>query len=235
MKNICKELVTIVIPCKNEGIVIENCIDFISKQVDINDTRIIIADSSTQEYSRNIVLHLPKKYKNILNIEIVEGGYPSIARLNGSKLVKTPYILFIDADMELHDISVVRDTVLLKKMLVSVPVHTDSKYNWVFRIFDTCQKWSIKMGIPFAIGGYQLWNTKYYWSLGGYNPEHIFAEDFTLSKLSSELIIHQTNGVYTSSRRFESKGVFYMLWVMFLSFLNKNNDDFFKKSHGYWS
>lgn len=235
MKNVCKDLVTIVIPCKNEKLNISNCIQFISNQVGIEGTRILIADSSTEEYSRNIVLNLPKKYKNVLNIEIIDGGYPATARLNGSKLVKTPYILFLDADMELHDISVIQDTVLLKRQLVTVPIHTETKYNWVFRLFDNSQRWSIKLGIPFAIGGFQLWDTEYYWSLGGYNPEHIFAEDFALSKKSESLHIHSTNGVYTSPRRFENKGVLYMLWVMFLSFLNRNDDNFFKKSHNYWN
>jgi glycosyltransferase involved in cell wall biosynthesis len=234
MKNICKDLVTIVIPCKNEKTTISTCIELISKQVYIDGTTVIIADSSTEEYSKNIVKSLPKKYKNVLDIKIIEGGYPATARLNGSKLVKTPHVLFLDADMELHDISVILDTVLIRRKLVTVPIRTDYKYNWIFRLFDYQQNWSIKLGIPFAVGAFQLWNTDYYWSLGGYDPEHIFAEDFALSKKSSDMYIHNTNGVYTSPRRFENKGVFYMAWILMLSYFNRNDNEFFKKSHGYW-
>jgi len=229
------ELITIIIPCKDEKYNIAKCIHSISNQLNIHNTKIIIADSSTTHYSKCILDKLPHKYKNTLNISIIDGGYPSEARLNASKLVTTPFILFLDADMELYDKSVIQDCIILNKDLVTVPINTDKHYNWIFRFFDWNQMMSIKFGIPFAVGAFQLWNTEYYWSLGGYDKDHIFAEDFALTKKSKTMYIHKTNGVYTSPRRFQSKGVFYMIRVFLLSFINRNNDEFFKKHHNYWN
>jgi len=37
------------------------------------------------------------EFKYSLNIEVIKGGFPAKARLEGSKLATTPYILFLDA------------------------------------------------------------------------------------------------------------------------------------------
>ena len=39
---------------------------------------------------------------------------------------------------------------------------------------------------------------------------------------------------YTSSRRFEKKGVWYMVKLMLGSWLNKNNLNWFKHDNNYW-
>ena len=46
-----KELLTIVIPCKNEKDNIYECVSFIAKQIGIAGTRIIIADTSDEGVS----------------------------------------------------------------------------------------------------------------------------------------------------------------------------------------
>ena len=60
-------------------------------------------------------------------------------------------------------------------------------------------------------------------------------KDFHLSsKIKSKKfkIINKT--VYTPSRRLKNKGLFYMGKLMFKCWLNRNNDDFFKKDYNYW-
>ena len=68
------------------------------------------------------------------------------------------------------------------KELITVPFYTDYPYKWVFRLFDLIQFKSTMLGTPFAVGGFQLWNTNAYWRLGGYNEEELFAEDYSLSQ-----------------------------------------------------
>ena len=46
-----KDRLTIVIPCKNEGVNIYECLGFISKQRGIAGTRVIISDNSDNEES----------------------------------------------------------------------------------------------------------------------------------------------------------------------------------------
>jgi len=232
-----KDILTIVIPCKNEKINIYECLEFISKQKNIKGVKVIIADISNEEESLHWLYKAKYDFMNILEIKIIEGGFPAKGRLEGSKLVTTPYILFLDADMILIKPDVLFSISQYKKDLVSVTICTEKKWNWVFKIFYIFQVLSIKLKTPFAVGGFQYWNTKKYWELGGYDPLDLFAEDYRLSSKCdpNNFLIHKTNGVYTSSRRFENKGILYMFLIMVKSYLNRNNPDFFKKHHNYWN
>jgi len=96
-----KDILTIVIPCKNEGINIYDCLGLICMQKNIDSTRIIIADNSDEEESMWWLWRTEMDFKYSVNIEIIKGGYPAKARLEGSKLVTTPYILFLDSDIML--------------------------------------------------------------------------------------------------------------------------------------
>ena len=229
-------LLTIVIPSKNEGRILYDCIYNISKQSNISGTKIIIADVSDDEKSLWFLWKLQSDFKYSLNIEVVEGGFPSQGRLNGSKLVSTPYVLFLDADIFLTNPIILTECLQYNKDLITVPFTTDKPYRWVFRMFDMFQSLSSFLGTPFAVGGFQLWKIETYWKLGGYNPEELFAEDYIISQKvkSKNFKVVNIKGTYTSSRRFKSKGILWMFYIMLKSYFNRNNPEFFKKSHGYW-
>jgi glycosyltransferase involved in cell wall biosynthesis len=229
-------LLTIIIPSKNEGRTLYDCIYNISKQTNIAGVRIIISDVSDTYDSLFYIRDLQRDFKYSLNIEVIKGGYPSEGRLNGSMLVSTPYMLFLDADIFLTNPNILMECIRYKKDLVTVPFHTDYPYRWVFRMFDMFQSISSLLGTPFAVGGFQLWNTETYWSVGGYNPEELFAEDYSISQKVNpkEFKVVRVKGIYTSSRRFKKKGVLWMFGIMIKSYLNRKNPEFFKKSHGYW-
>jgi glycosyltransferase involved in cell wall biosynthesis len=227
---------TIVIPCKNEGINIYDCLGFICKQKGIGNTRVIIADSSDDKESLYWLYKAKTDFKYSLNIEVIKGGYPAKARLKGSKLVDTPYILFLDADVMLLDNKLFYNILSFNLDLLTVPFQTEKGWNWVFRIFDLFQNLSIKLGTPFAVGGFQYWNTQTYWELGGYKEDELFAEDYSLSSKvkPKKFWIHGSNGVFTSARRFKKKGIGYMFWIIIKSYINRNNPEFFKHHHNYW-
>jgi glycosyltransferase involved in cell wall biosynthesis len=231
-----KDKITIVIPSKNESRILYDCIYNISKQTDISGTRIIIADVSDNEESLQYIRRLESDFKYSLNIEVIKGGYPSQGRLAGSLLVKTPYVLFLDADIFLTNKDILMECMKYQKDLITVPFYTDYPYRWVFRMFDMFQTISSLLGTPFAVGGFQLWNTETYWKVGGYNPEELFAEDYSISQKvkSKNFKVVKVKGTYTSSRRFKSKGVLWMFYIMIKSHLNRNNPKFFLQTHGYW-
>ena len=232
-----KDRLTIIIPSKNEGKTLYDCIYYISKQKGILNTRIIIADSSDNKESLKWIEKIKVNYKSTpLNIHIIKGGYPSQGRLAGSLLVKTPYMLFLDADVFLKNPNTLIECTRYKKDLVTVPFYTDYPYRWVFRMFDMFQKLSTLLGTPFAVGGFQLWKTQSYWVLGGYNPEELFAEDYSISQKvnPNEFRVHKIKGTYTSSRRFKNKGVLWMFKIMIKSYINRKNPEFFKHHHNYW-
>ena len=232
-----KNNVTIVIPCRNEINYIGQTIHYINAQHNIRGTRIIIADVSDKKESLQWIEKIKVNYKTTpLDIQIIKGGYPSQGRLAGSLLVKTPYMLFLDADVFITNPNTLIECTRYNKDLITVPFYTDYPYRWVFRLFDIFQSISTLLKTPFAVGGFQLWRTQPYWIHGGYNPDELFAEDYSISQKvdPKEFKVHKIKGTYTSSRRFKNKGVLWMFRIMLKSYFNRNNPEFFKKSHGDW-
>jgi glycosyltransferase involved in cell wall biosynthesis len=229
-----KEQITIVIPCKNERDNIYECVSFIAKQTGIAGTKVIIADVSDEPKSLKWIYYLEREFKYSLDIEIIKGGFPAKARLEGSKLVTTPYILFLDADIMLRDKSILKECLTYDTDLMTVPFQTEKGFNWIFRLFDIQQRISNWIGTPFAVGGFQLWKTEAYWKTGGYDETHLFAEDYWVSQKAESMKIHNTKGVWTSARRFKNKGFFYMFILSIKCYINRNNTSFFQKHHDYW-
>jgi hypothetical protein len=153
---------------------------------------------------------------------------------------ETPYTLFLDSDMIIKDNNFLNNILneITKKqgVLLTCKVRTiDNKFNNVYKTFDVIQKLH-KLTGPFALGGIMLFNTDSYFKLGGFNLNDKFAEDYNLSKkVKSKDFILSKNIIYTLSRRFKSKGIWFMTKLMFLSFINRNNQKFFEKTHSYWS
>lgn len=232
-----KDKITIVIPSKNESRTLYDCVYNISKQKGISKTRVIIADISDKEESLQWVKRTQLDFEYNLNIEVIEGGYPAYGRYIGGNMVTTPYVLFLDADVMIYDKTIILDTLNKTKHLTTVNFTTDHGFNWIYSMFFLLQKLMKLFGSSFAVGGFQLFRTDVYRYTGGYNPTHMFAEDYYVSnKIWSKLFtLHRTNGVYTSSRRFKNKGIFHMIFLMMKCWLNRNDPEFYKKSHGYWN
>ena len=224
---------TIVIPCKNEG---KGIIDVVKLILEQTDCKIIIADSSDDEGS----VLLLRKYTLIYpNIQVIEGGLPPIARNNGAKLVTTPYVLFLDADIYIYNPFLIEEcliTAIQENLdLVTCKFRTDKPYRWVFRMFDIIQ-WFSSFTKPFALGGFMLFKTETFNKLGGFNEEDKVAEDYRLSSKIKPKKFKVFNGyIYTPSRRFDKKGVWYMIKLMWRSWINQNNDEFFKHGQNYWN
>ena len=229
------KFLTIVIPCKNELKTIDTTLTLLNFQDNIDNVKVIISDSSTDETTYQLESRTNDKF----DLKIIEGGLPAKARNNGSRHVKTPYVLFIDSDMSLLDSKLL--TTVTRMMLqgdidlLTTKIRTtNGKYNYVFRTFDFIQKIS-KFISPFCLGGFMLFKTDTFNKLGGFDEEAKVAEDYLLSKQIKPnrfKIINTT--VFTPPRRFDNKGVLYMLKLMIKSFLNKNNKQFFSDDNTYW-
>ena len=80
-----------------------------------------------------------------------------------------------------------------------------------------------------------LFNTDKFMELGGFDEDAKVAEDYLLSKkVFSDKFKILNRTIFTPPRRFENKGVMYMLRLMLSSFFNKNNKDYFTSDQGYW-
>lgn len=234
-----EELVTIVIPCKNEKEIILKTLDLLNYQKDIWRVKVIVCDASNDGVTKIDLIDRLEMNSDYFDLYLMEGGLPSVARNNGFKLVKTPYVLFMDADVFLLDPKVLLRSILkIKKYnldLVTVKFRSDNgRYNYVYKVFDFIQMIS-KWSTPFCLGGYMLVRSEAFKSIGGFDEEIKVAEDYMFSKqIKPKKFGRINNIVYTPPRRFENKGVWYMLQLMLSSFFNKNNKDYFTSDQGYW-
>jgi len=229
-----KDKLTIVIPSKNESDVIDITLTHLNEQKDIKGTRVIIADCSTDD-TRDIILS--GKYKN-LNIEVIDGGLPSIGRNKGAELCNTPYVLFLDADIFLTNLGTIRDTLITIEHnslhLVTTKFRCKGIYSSVFPVFEFFRDMVIDVA-PCAIGGYMLFDTLIFNEIGGFDNRDKVGEDFHISmKIHPHRFHVCPHKVYTTDRRFRKKGLLYMLKIGWLGYKNKNNDKFFQDDHNYW-
>ena len=120
---------------------------------------------------------------------------------------------------------------------LDVVIVGDTKYKFpTEELAKEFQKYLTKFSTPFAVGGFMLFNLETFNSLGGFNPDDKFGEDYHLSsKIKPNKFYVADKIVYTTSRRFKNKGLFYMVKMMIKSWFNRNNDEFFTKEHNYWT
>src|SRR5436189_6480128 len=97
---------TIVIPAKNEAKLIPRLLTSLTKQdySKMSGTRVLVADANSTDGTPDIAM----SFRDRLNVSVIRGGMPSVGRNQGAAQADTPYVLFLDADIELADESLVR-------------------------------------------------------------------------------------------------------------------------------
>ena len=230
--------ITIVVPCKNEEDYIHHLLDALRLQY-IGDTRVIIADCSTDN-TRKVI----KDNSYSLNVEIIDGGPVSIAKNNGAKLVTTPYILFIDADVRFFNNNAIKDAVAImeSKQLDLVGLNIKSYDNDIratigFTIFNIINH-ILKYFSPFAIGAFMLTRRDKFEELGGFPEKTVTSEDYFLSRMYSTKKFRIAGHYFgQDSRRFKKMGYFGMATYLIKNFINRNNKKYWDNLDGskYWS
>ena len=230
--------ITIVVPCKNEENYIHHLLDALRQQ-DIGDTRIIIADCSTDN-TRQII----RDNSSLLNVEIIEGGPVSFAKNNGARLVTTPYILFIDADVRFFKNTVIKDAVneIVSNDLDLIGLNIkcydkDLRAIIGFTIFNIINH-ILKFFSPFAIGAFMLTRRDRFEEYGGFPEKTVTSEDYFLSRMYSPKKFKIANHYFgQDSRRFKKMGYFGMGWYLIKNFINRNNKAYWDRldSSKYWN
>ena len=230
--------ITIVVPCKNEENYIHHLLDSLRSQ-NIGDTRVIIADCST-DATRQVI----KDNSIGLNVEIIDGGPVSIAKNNGAKLVTTPYILFIDADVRFFKDTVIQDSVnkmeLKKLHLIGLNIKCydkDIRAKIGFTAFNLINH-TLKFFSPFAVGAFMLTRKDKFEEYGGFPENFSTSEDYFLSRKYSpkkfRIIKHHFG---QDSRRFRKMGYMGMAKYLTKNFINRNNKAYWDSldSSKYWN
>lgn len=236
-----KDKLTIVIPCKNEEKYIEKTITSIVRQHGIKGTRVIIADGFSKDKTRPKIITLRETFKDIIKIELVDGGTVSHARNYGSKLVKTKYVLFLDADSELISDSNITDNIkLMEKEKLDLTtckiksVGKDIRTSIAFKLFNIINR-IVSIKTPFAVGTYFLTRVDVFKKLGEFDVTLNHSEDYYLSKKYKPAKFRiSKHFIGQDDRRFKKMGYTGMAKLLIKGYFNRNNKSFFKKDVGYW-
>jgi glycosyltransferase involved in cell wall biosynthesis len=231
------EKITIVVPCKNEEKYIAHLLMHLRQQ-SIGNTRIIIADCSTDN-TREVI----EIMKGELNVEVIDGGPVSIAKNNGARLVTTPYILFIDADVRFFKDTVIQDAVGLIESknldLVGLNIRcydNDIRAKIGFTAFNVINH-TLKYFSPFAVGAFMLTRRDRFEEFGGFPENFSTSEDYFLSRKYSpqkfKIVRHYFG---QDSRRFKKMGYLGMGKYLVKNFVNRNNKAYWDRldSSKYW-
>ena len=230
--------ITIVVPCKNEQDYIHHLLDSLRSQ-NIGDTRIIIADCST-DYTRQVIQDNSWE----LNVEIIDGGPVSIAKNRGARLATTPYLLFIDADVRFFKYDVIRDAVHkiesndLDLVTLNIKCYdNDIRAKLGFSVFNTINH-TLKYFSPFAVGAFMLTRRDRFEEYGGFPEQLTTSEDYFLSRKYSvrkfKIVPHHFG---QDSRRFKRMGYMGMARYLVKNFINRNNKQYWDQldSSKYWN
>lgn len=236
-----KDKLTIVIPTYNEDRYIERTILSIVQQNNVKGLRVIVSDGFSTDKTRKNVNNLKEIFKDIINIELIDGGKVARGRNNGAKLVKTKYILFLDGDSPILDVNNLTYNVNLMNQkrlhLLTGKVKSvgkDPRTNIGFILFNLLNR-IISIKTPFAIGGYFMTRTDKFMEYGMFDETLNNSEDYHLSKQYNPKKFHISKMKYgQDDRRFKKMGYIGMLKLIFLNYIHRNNIEWFRRDVGYW-
>lgn len=230
---------TIIIPTKNEEAFLPLLLQSILQQIncDITSIPILICDSQSTDGTLEVI----KQYIELgLNIRIIAGGLPAIARNNGAKHAQTPFLLFLDADITLISSTLIHDALyrIEHKKLDLVTCYTSCNQDMRGQIlyqFHNIGMHIARLDAPFSTTMFMLIRRSVFEDIGGFDERAQHCEDMLLSRQiprSAFGILHSF--INTSSRRFKKEGYFGFLRMFILNAWNRNNTAYFYNDIGYW-
>jgi glycosyltransferase involved in cell wall biosynthesis len=181
-------------------------------------------------------------FRDRLLVEVIPGGLPSVGRNAGARLATTKFLLFLDADVELPEPTLLRRALwrMRRKNLHLATTNIacrdggffdDALYagnNFMQRIGSFTK--------PFATGMFMMFERDAFWTLGGFNERALFAEDYLLSKGIARLRFRIVRGrILTTNRRFQKLGHWPMVWLFIRTLMHSWDDEYFLRDQNYWT
>ena len=199
--------------------------------------KVFVADAG----STDDTVEIARSFGDRMDVTVIKGGTPSIGRNRGAQCCDSEFVLFLDADVELRDSTLLRRALVRMKSQRLHCLTVDiacAGGNWMDRFLYRASSHMQRLStwfMPFGTGMFLLFDRKRFTELGGFNERALFAEDFLLTKQVSPLRFAVLKGeVYTSNRRFRRTGHVRMVVLFFWTLLNSGNRSHFERDHGYW-
>jgi glycosyltransferase involved in cell wall biosynthesis len=201
------------------------------------DIRVFVADANSTDGTAEIARTFPARFP----VEVLPGGLPAVGRNAGAARATTPYVLFLDADVELRDPTLLRRavTAMQKRHLLCLTTNircidgsvADRLLYGGNNLVQKMSKWVA----PFATGMFMLFERAEFERLGGFDERALYAEDYLLSKQVARRRFAVIPGeVLTSNRRFQKMGHLHIAAMFLKTALNSGNPSYFLRDHGYW-
>ena len=230
---------TIVIPAKNEVAMLPRLLESLCRQdyAGMSETRVLVADAGSTDGTVEVAMG----FRDRLKVEVVAGGLPSVGRNVGARLATTKYVLFLDADVELPEPTLLRRALwrMERRGLHLATTNIACREGGFFDdLLYAGNNFMQRVGAlmkPFATGMFMLFDREAFWRLGGFNERALFAEDYLLSKGVARIRFRIVRGrVLTTNRRFQKLGYWRMVFMFFQTALHSWDDGYFLRDRGYW-
>ncbi len=230
---------TIVIPAKNEATLLPKLLTSLTRQdfPRMRNTKVYLADAGSTDGTPEIA----RSFVARLNLEVITGGLPAAGRNNGARLAVTPYVLFIDADIELADPTLIRRSLdkmrrrQLHCLTTNISCPQGSPLDRLLYWGNNLVQHLSRLNRPFSTGMFMLFDRARFEQLGGFHEGALFAEDYMLSKKVQPKCFGIVRGsIVTTNRRFRKMGHFRIVRLFLRTALNTWNDSFFLRDHKYW-
>jgi glycosyltransferase involved in cell wall biosynthesis len=203
----------------------------------MRSTRVFVADAGSTDGTQQ----LAKSFADRLNLEVIPGGLPAVGRNAGARRAKTPYVLFIDADMELKDTTLLRRSleVAQRRRLHCVTTNiwcsNGNLRDHVLYLGNNVAQYGSKVVRPFSTGMFMLFDREKFQQLGGFHEGALYAEDYLLSKKVRNWRFGIVRGrIHTTNRRFRNMGYLRIIGMFVNTMFHSWNDNYFLRDHGYW-
>jgi glycosyltransferase involved in cell wall biosynthesis len=230
---------TIVIPAKNEVAMLPKLLESLCRQdyAGMRATRVLVADAGSTDGTVEAAL----SFRDRLAVEVVVGGLPSVGRNAGARLATTKYVLFLDADVELPEPTLLRRALWrmerrgLHLATTNISCREGGFFDDVLYAGNNFMQRIGSLTKPFATGMFMLFDREAFWKLGGFNERALFAEDYLLSKGVARIRFRIVRGrVLTTNRRFQKLGHWRMVRMFFKTMLHSWDEGYFLEDQGYW-
>ena len=237
--NTSRNELTIVIPAKNESRLLPRLLDSLCRQdyLQTQPFKVFVADAGSTDGTQDIA----RSYSGRLDIEVIPGGLPSVGRNAGARHSRSKYVLFIDADMELTDPTLVRRAVAcanrrgLHCVTTNIWCRDGAFRDQLMYIGSNLTQYGSFLLRPFATGMFMLFDRERFEALGGFHEHALYAEDYLLSKQVSRFRFGIVRGkIETTNRRFRNMGYRKVVGLFLKTAVHTFNDSYFLRDQGYW-
>jgi Glycosyl transferase family 21 len=150
-------------------------------------------------------------------------------------------VLFIDADMELKDTTLLRRAMHLAErrnlhcVTTNIWCSQGSVRDQLLYAASNIAQYGSLLVKPFSTGMFMLFEKTTFDRLGGFHEHALYAEDYLLSKKVRNRRFGIVSGcIHTTNRRFRSMGHLKIVGMFLKTMLNSWNDNYFLHDHGYW-